>query len=129
MAVQAQVPAGRPATLAVTEERIVVQYSANESGGRVTIVHPPGDSAVVESIRLRLLEAAAAIRRGDLRSASMLPDDARTAASLAQHRELIRCTFRPLPRGGELVLFSDDDSTVAEIHRLLSGTPPELSIP
>jgi len=43
---------------------------------------------------------------------------------LAERRQLIRCTYRPVPRGGELVLLSDDGDTVGAIHQVLAYEPP-----
>jgi hypothetical protein len=79
----------------------------------------------VESVRLELLEAAAAIRRGDLRMVRVLRRDSPALLALAERRTLIRCTYRAVPGGGELVLLSDDGSTVRAIHTLLAQAPPE----
>lgn len=78
----------------------------------------------MESVRRALLEAAAAIRRGDLRRALVLRTDTPDLPTLADKSRLIRCTFRPLPRGGELILLSEDGDTVAAIQRLLAHEPP-----
>lgn len=78
----------------------------------------------MESVRRALLEAAAAIRRGDLQRALVLRADAPDLPTLADRSRLIRCTFRPLPRGGELILLSEDGDTVAAIQRLLAYEPP-----
>jgi len=78
----------------------------------------------VEGIRLELLEAAAAIRRGDLRMVPMINPASPGVMRLAERRQLIRCTYRPVPRGGELVLLSDDGDTVGAIHQVLAYEPP-----
>jgi hypothetical protein len=98
----------------------VIEYSRNESGGRIRVVSAERDSARVERIRLALLEAAAAIRRGDLRPVWVLPQNPPALALVADRRDGIRCTYRPLPAGGEIVLLGHDNATVAAIHRLLA---------
>lgn len=105
----------------------VVSYTANESGGRITMADPRGDSLGVETIRLHLLESAAAIRRGDWRSVRVIRTDIPAIRILTDHRSAIRCLFRPAPRGGELVLLSDDDFVVAAIHQVLAA-PPRVRI-
>lgn len=105
----------------------LVAYAANESGGRISMADPRGDSASVEIIRLHLLENAAAIRRGDFRSVRFIRADLPAIAVLAAHRDDIRCLFRASARGGELVLTSDDDAVVAAIHQVLAA-PPRIRV-
>ncbi|MGE0554634.1 MAG: hypothetical protein AB7R55_14495 [Gemmatimonadales bacterium] len=104
----------------------LIEYSANESGGRIRLTAVSSDSMAVEGIRLELLEAAAAIRRGDLRMVRVINPATPGLMRLAERRQLIRCTYRQLPRGGELVLLSDDSDTVGAIHQVLSLDPPAL---
>ncbi len=101
----------------------LVGYTANESGGRISMADPRGDLVAVELIRLHLLENAAAIRRGDFRSVRTIRTDLPAIQVLIDHRGSIRCLFRPSPRGGELVLWSDDDFVVAAIHQVLAAPP------
>ena len=105
----------------------MVAYAANESGGRISMADPRGDSASVEVIRLHLLENAAAIRRGDFRSVRFFRTDLPALQVLTDHRDAVRCLFRLSPRGGELVLTSDDDQVVAAIHQVLAA-PPRLRV-
>jgi len=114
-----------PALAGTVTAQPVIAYARNESGGRITMVDAAADSAAIEAIRLRLLESAAAIRRADFRAASVLRADHPALQILAARRTSLRCTFRSTPRGGELVLLSDDDAVVAAIHQLLSDPPPE----
>jgi len=116
---RAQEPAARR-----SHDETVIEYSANESGGRIRLTAVSTDSAAVEGLRLELLEAAAAIRRGDLRMVRMINPASPGVMRLAERRQLIRCTYRPVPRGGELVLLSDDGDTVGAIHQVLSHQPP-----
>jgi hypothetical protein len=102
----------------------VIQYSRNESGGRISLTFPGADSTALESHRLGLLELAAAIRRGDFRSVWVLSPDSPGLQVLAERRSRLRCTLRPTARGAELVLLSDDDAVVAAIHQVLSNSPP-----
>jgi hypothetical protein len=118
-------PGARAQTSAAMGPRSQLQYAANESGGRIRLVIRGHDSVAVESVRLELLEAAAAIRRGDLRMVRVLRRDSPALLALAERRTLIRCTYRAVPGGGELVLLSDDGSTVRAIHTLLAQAPPE----
>ena len=101
----------------------LLEYTANESGGRIAMANPRGDSQGVETIRLHLLESAAAIRRGDFRSVRVIRTDLPAIQVLTDRRASIRCLFRPSPRGGELVLWSDDDFVVAAIHQVLARPP------
>lgn len=115
----AQARTNGPVGLTIAERAVRLAYAANESGGRVTLVYSGPDSAAVESIRLRLLESAAAIRRGDIHLVTVFGSDSTALQVLADRRLQLRCTFRAVPRGGELVLLSDDDAAVAAIHQLL----------
>ena len=103
-----------------------IRYARNESGGSISWQSPALDGEAVEAIRLQLLEAAAAIRRGDLRLVRLVRPDSPAARVVAENRDRIRCTYRVLPRGGELVLLSDDSRVVAAIHAVLATTPPAL---
>jgi hypothetical protein len=118
-------PGAMAQTSAALGPRSQLQSAANESGGRIRLVASNHDSLAVESIRLELLEAAAAIRRGDLQMVRVLRRDSPALLTLAERRSLIRCTFRAVPGGGELVLLSDDGNTVRAIHTLLAQAPPE----
>lgn len=110
--------------LASTTGGPVIQYSRNESGGRISLTYPGADSTSLENHRLELLELAAAIRRGDFRSVWVLSPDNPALQVLAERRTRLRCTLRSTARGAELVLLSDDDAVVAAIHQVLSTTPP-----
>ena len=107
----------------VSDDPVIV-YTQNESGGRITLSFPGADSTALESQRLRLLEWAAAIRRGDFRSVRIFQANHPAVQVLAEHRSKLRCTFRSTSRGAELVLLSDDDAVVAAIHQILSTVPP-----
>jgi hypothetical protein len=101
-----------------------VEYSPSESGGRIRVLVLRNDTTAIEAARRTLLEAAAAIRRGDLARVVVLPAGAPDLPAVAGRAALIRCTFRPLPRGGELILLSEDGDTVAAIQRLLAAGGP-----
>ena len=120
----AQTRSSGPVRLAITEQAVRRAYAANESGGRVTVVYQGVDTSAVERIRLHLLESAAAIRRGDFGLVTVFRSDAPALQVLTDRRGQLRCTFRAVPHGGELVLLSDDDAAVAAIHQLLQGPPP-----
>jgi len=102
----------------------LIEYSANESGGRIKLVDPNADPTTVEAIRVHLLENAAAIRRGDFRSIQVVRTDLPAIRILTDRRAAIRCTVRVTANGAELVMLSDDDAVVAAIHQLLASTPP-----
>ena len=102
----------------------VIEYSQNESGGRITLSFPGADSTTLETQRLRLLELAAAIRRGDFRAVWVIQPNHPAVQVLARHRDKLRCTLRATARGADLVLLSDDDAVVAAIHQVLSAIPP-----
>lgn len=105
----------------------VIEYATNESGGRIRISAVSPDSVTIEAIRVELLENAAAIRRGDFGKVAVIQTSSPAVQVLAMRRGAIRCTFRFTPRGGELVLLSDDDAVVAAIHQLLAAEPPRMS--
>src|SRR5207249_4843207 len=103
-----------------------LEFMVNESGGRITLVAPADDSVLVEAARIRLLETLAGLRRGDLRGVGIMHGDSPAATALVRLRDRLRCTFRPLPRGGEIVLLSDDDAVIAAIHQLLAARPAPI---
>jgi len=113
-----------PAVAHLSPPARIVRYAANESGGRISISFPGGDSTTVETIRRELLEAAAAIRRGDFRKLRIVRSDLPAIKVLTAQSARIRCTYRPTSKGGELVLLSDDDAVVRAIHQLLATDPP-----
>ncbi len=123
-------PTARPAVAqtiaAATTSRAapVVEYSANESGGRIALSLLRPDSAGLEGLRVHLIESAAAIRRGDYRNVRFIPNDAAALQVLSGNRGALRCTVRSTTRGAELVLLSDDDSVIAAIHQILAASPP-----
>lgn len=103
----------------------VVEYTANESGGRIALSLQRPDSAGLEGLRAHLIESAAAIRRGDYRNVRFIPNEGAAVEVLAGNRGALRCTVRSTARGAELVLLSDDDSVIAAIHQILAGPPPQ----
>jgi hypothetical protein len=105
----------------------VIEYAANESGGRIRVSSPTADSASIEATRALLFENAAAFRRGDLKALRIVRTDLPALHVLAERRETIRCTVRVTPRGGELVLLSDDSDVVEAIHQILTGPPPRTA--
>ncbi|MGE0439266.1 MAG: hypothetical protein AB7L66_04430 [Gemmatimonadales bacterium] len=113
-----------PALAASVTSSAVIEYAANESGGRIRITSPAPDSVAVEAARAVLFEEAAAFRRGDLKALKLVRNDLPTMQILASRRGTIRCTVRLNPRGGDLVLLSDDSAVVAAIHQMLSSEPP-----
>jgi len=120
--------AQEPAVLTVASATSsVIEYATNESGGRIRISAVSADSVTIEAIRVELLENAAAIRRGDFGKVAVIQTSSPAVQVLAMRRGAIRCTFRFTPRGGELVLLSDDDAVVAAIHQLLAAEPPRMS--
>jgi hypothetical protein len=114
----------QPTALAHGGPRPIVRYAANESGGRISIAHAGADSTAIEAIRQEMLEAAAAIRRGDFARVRIVRAELPAIRVLSNRSRSLRCIFRPTPRGGELVLLSDDDDVVTAIHQLLAGEPP-----
>jgi len=103
----------------------VIEYLANESGGRIRVSVSTPDSGAIESVRLQLLENAAAIRRGDFHGVRIIRTDLPAVQTLARLRTAVRCTVRLHSRGGELVLLSQDDAVVAAIHQILASEPPQ----
>jgi hypothetical protein len=113
-----------PALDALTKTQVDVRYAANESGGRITITRSPGDTSSIETMRLQLIEMAAAIRRGDFKKVRIIQVNHPAVTVLAARKGRIRCTFRPTANGGELLLLSDDDQVVKAIQQLLAAEPP-----
>jgi hypothetical protein len=109
--------------LAGAKRPVTIEYAPNESGGRIALIDQIGDSAAVETIHRELLEAAASFRRGDFRTARLMQAGLPAGRVMAEQPGHVTCIFRPLPKGGELVILADDDQTIAAIHQLLSVSP------
>lgn len=112
----------------VSSRQPTIAYARNESGGRISVESPASDSASVESVRVLLLESAAAVRRGDFANLRIVSRDAAAMQLLADQRGAIRCTVRLTPRGGDLMLLSNDESVVAAIHQLLANPPASVRL-
>lgn len=112
--------------VATTTTQPNIEYFANESGGRIRVSVAASDSSAIEAVRQRLLENAAAIRRGDFKDVLVLRSELPAVQVLARFHKAIRCTVRLHARGGELVLLSDDEVVVAAIHQVLAAEPPQL---
>lgn len=120
-------PANAQVSAEARQGNPVIEYSRNESGGRISLAYADADSTTMADQRLGLLELAAAIRRGDFRAVWVVPSGHPSLQILAQHRNQLRCTLRLTAKGAELVLLSDDDVVVAAIHQVLSSTPPRAT--
>lgn len=104
----------------------LIEYIANESGGRIRVSVTTPDSGAIEAVRQRLIENAASIRRGEFKGIEVVRSELPAVQVLARLYTAIRCTVRLHARGGELVLLSDDEAVVAAIHQVLAAEPPRL---
>ena len=86
-------------------------------GARIELQRDSGDSAGVETIRAHLLEIRDAFAAGDFSTPAFVHDATVPGTDvLAARRDLIRYTYRDLPRGGELRITTRDPEALAALR-------------
>jgi hypothetical protein len=91
------------------------------TGGRIELQREADDSAGTAQIRRHLSEVAAAFGHGDFSAPFLVHDqDVPGTHIMAAHRDAISYTVRPLPRGGEIVIASENPTVVDAVHEFLA---------
>ena len=105
----------------------VDQYSSRHvfeplpSGGRIELQREVDDSAGAAQIRRHLADVAAAFGRGDFSAPFLVHDkDVPGTHIMATHKGAISYSVRPLARGGEIVISSEDAAVVDAVHAFLA---------
>lgn len=89
-------------------------------GGRIELQRDEEDAEGVEIIRAHLQEIAEAFRAGDFDTPLFVHADTVPGTRvMAERREHITYTFRPLPRGGEVRLTTRDPAALAAIREFM----------
>ena len=90
-------------------------------GGRIELQRDVDDSTGVAAIREHLQSIARAFKAGDFAVPGLVHvKDVPGTNVMADLRAHITWTFRPLPRGGEVLIHSADAAAVRAIHEFLA---------
>jgi hypothetical protein len=92
------------------------------NGGRIELQRDVDDPEGVERIRTHLRGIAAAFAAGDFTIPGFVHDRIEVPGTtvMRERREAIRYDFRELPRGGEVLIRSDDPDAIRAIHAFLT---------
>jgi hypothetical protein len=95
-------------------------FDASATGGRIELQRNVDDPEGVATIRRHLQELVAAFRSGDF-SAPMFVHSREVPGTkvMAARRAHITYTYRPLPRGGEVVIETRDPEALHAIHEFM----------
>lgn len=90
-------------------------------GGRIELQRNVQDSAGIAAIRAHLEGIASAFKAGDFSVPGLVHmKDVPGTAVLTELRAAISWTYRPLPRGGEVLIQTSDKQALAAIHAFLA---------
>lgn len=91
-------------------------------GGRIELQRDVDDPEGVAAIRRHLREVAGAFAAGDFSIPGFVHDTADVPGTrvMRERRERIRYEVRELPRGGEILVSTDDPDAVGAIHEFLA---------
>lgn len=96
-------------------------FESRPDGGRIELQRQEDDSAGVAQIRRHLAEIVEQFRRGDFSAPfGVHAQEVPGTQVMADRRDKIRYTVRPLPRGGEVVITSRDAGAIAAVHEFLA---------
>ena len=96
-------------------------FDALPDGGRIELQRDADDPAGVAEIRRHLREIARAFQAGDFSTPVFVHDRPVPGTDvMAAKREAITYTYRDLPRGGEVRLFTSDPEALAAIHAFMA---------
>ena len=96
-------------------------FEPRPDGGRITLRRDVEDSAGVAQIQSHLATIAAAFAAGDFGTPSFVHAGPVPGTDVMRaKRSVIRYSVGPIPRGGELVITTDDSVAIDAIHRFLA---------
>lgn len=96
------------------------RFDALPDGGRIELQRNVDDKEGVEIIREHLKEIAELFRHGDFSTPFFVHDgEVPGTRVMAEKKDAIEYTFKPLPRGGELRLRTADPEAIAAIHAFM----------
>jgi hypothetical protein len=96
-------------------------FDALPDGGRIELQRDVNDPAGVARIREHLQHIAHTFTVGDFSTPAFVHlQEVPGTAVLAAKREVIRYTYRELPRGGELRIVTQDAQALQAIHEFMS---------
>jgi len=97
------------------------RFELLRDGGRIALERDVDDSAGAERIRAHLRDVAARLAKGDFSlSEQVHATEIPGARTLAAKGSAVRYAFRPLARGGEVRITSDDAAAVRAVHDFLA---------
>jgi hypothetical protein len=90
-------------------------------GGRIELQRDRDDSVGVEAIRAHLRDIQHAFSAGDFSTPAFVHmQSVPGTKEMGARRALIRYQFRPLPRGGELRIVTEDSAAREAVHSFLA---------
>lgn len=89
-------------------------------GGRIELQTAASDTAAIEPVRAHLRDIANAFARGDFDTPGFVhTQDVPGTVMMKERRSRIRYEYRPLPRGGEVIIRTADRAALRAIHEFL----------
>lgn len=96
-------------------------FDALPTGGRIELQRDVEDAEGVATIRKHFQEIAAAFRNGDFSTPFFVhAQEVPGTKVMAERRAHITYTYRPLPRGGELLIETKDPQALHAIHEFMA---------
>jgi hypothetical protein len=109
------------AAMGVDQYTSTHRFDALPDGGRIELQRDSPDSAGVVQIRTHLREIARAFAAGDFTTPAFVHmRQVPGTAVMAARRAYITYTFKPLPRGGEVRILTNDAAALQAIHEFLA---------
>lgn len=89
-------------------------------GGRIELQAHASDTAAIEPVRSHLREIADAFAQGNFETPGFVhAQEAPGTMIMKERRNRIRYEYRPLPRGGEVIIRTTDRTALQAIHEFL----------
>ena len=109
------------AAMGVDQYTSTHRFDALADGGRIELQRDDDDSAGVAQIRKHLREIAAAFKSGDFTTPAFVHlKEVPGTRVMAARRSQITYTFKPLPRGGEVRIFTTDPEALKAIAEFMA---------
>jgi hypothetical protein len=106
--------------MGVDQYTSVHTFDVLEDGGRIALERAVDDAEGVEAIRTHLREIAEAFRAGDFATPFFVHDgEVPGTRVMARKKAAIEYVFRPLERGGEVLLTTRDREALAAITEFM----------